>query len=133
MPGIFAAKTIVVHEGKTALILRDNDPKISSPNMWDAPGGGIEEEETPDNAVKRELHEEVSVIPGNLRSAEMTTYNDGSVVYRYFAILRVRLGNEGQRLEWFTYDEALRLNLSLHFKPYFERHKNLILETLKNS
>lgn len=139
MPRKPAASAILIFQGKLLLMLRDNIPTIHSPNRWNAPGGGIEEGETPDDAIKRELCEEVSVIPDNLQPAEMTTHDDGSIVYRYFAILseqeykKVKLGDEGQRLEWFTYDEALLLNLSSHFRPYFETQKGNMKTLLNES
>lgn len=132
MPRKPGASAILFHQGKLLLLLRDNIPTILSPNKWNAPGGGIEEGETPDDAIRRELFEEISVTPENLRSTGITTYDDGSVVHRYFSMLseeeyeKVKLGDEGQRLDWFTYEEALLLDLSSHFRPYFEREEENI-------
>lgn len=129
MSGIFAAKAIVVYGGKMALILRDNNPKISSPNMWDAPGGLIEKDESPEEAIKRELIEEICVAPKYVEEVERISHPEESIIYRFFVHLsddeykRVRLGDEGQRLEWFTYNEAVALSLTPRIRLYLEKQE----------
>jgi 8-oxo-dGTP diphosphatase len=46
-------------EGRVLLQLRDNNPSISYPNRWGTFGGQIEEGETPDIAIAREIGEEM--------------------------------------------------------------------------
>lgn len=139
MPRKPGASAILMYEGRILFILRDDKPTIPSQNTWNAPGGGIEEEETADEAVRRELQEEVSVSPEHLQEAGVTTYDDGSVVYRFFGVLskeeyeKVKLGDEGQCLDWFTYEEALLLDLSPHFRPYFEGEEENIKKLLERS
>ena len=41
--------------GKFLFFLRDNKPDIPHPNKWDLLGGGMEEGETPQQAVEREI------------------------------------------------------------------------------
>lgn len=43
------------------IYLRDDKPEISFPNHWDLFGGHVEEEETPEQALVRELKEELNV------------------------------------------------------------------------
>jgi len=45
------------------LQLRDNIPTISAPGQWSFFGGKIEEGETPLEAVKREVYEEITLKP----------------------------------------------------------------------
>jgi len=46
-------------EGKVLLQLRDDNPTIRYPNLWGTFGGQIEEGETPEEAIVRELGEEL--------------------------------------------------------------------------
>jgi len=43
------------------MLLRDNKPTIPFPNMWDFPGGVVEAGETPRQAVRREMNEELGI------------------------------------------------------------------------
>jgi 8-oxo-dGTP diphosphatase len=46
---------------KLLLHLRDNKPGLFNANMWDFPGGGREETETPTECAQREIKEELGV------------------------------------------------------------------------
>lgn len=43
------------------IYLRDNKPSIPFPNSWDLFGGTLEDGETPEQALSRELSEELSI------------------------------------------------------------------------
>ena len=46
--------------------LRDNNPKIESPNQWGYFGGEIEDNESPEECACRELYEEIGYFTNNL-------------------------------------------------------------------
>jgi 8-oxo-dGTP diphosphatase len=48
-------------KGEFLLYLRDNKPNIPFPDHWDLIGGHIEEGETPDEALVREVKEELGM------------------------------------------------------------------------
>jgi 8-oxo-dGTP diphosphatase len=48
-------------EGKLLIYLRDDKPEIPFPNRWDFFGGHVEAGETPEQALVRELEEELGV------------------------------------------------------------------------
>lgn len=48
-------------KGEFLLALRDNKPGIPFPNHWDLIGGHLEEGETPDVALVREVKEELNI------------------------------------------------------------------------
>jgi 8-oxo-dGTP diphosphatase len=48
-------------EGKFLLYLRDNKPGIPFPDHWDLIGGHLEEGETPEEALVREVKEELDI------------------------------------------------------------------------
>jgi len=47
--------------GEFLLALRDNKPGIPFPNHWDLIGGHVEEGETPEEALVREIKEELDI------------------------------------------------------------------------
>lgn len=48
------------NKGEILLYLRDNKPNIPFPHHWDLFGGYIDEEETPEQALVREVKEELN-------------------------------------------------------------------------
>ena len=55
------AKLALISNNRILTLLRDDRPDIPFPAMWDFPGGGSEEGETPEECVLRELNEEFGV------------------------------------------------------------------------
>jgi 8-oxo-dGTP diphosphatase len=47
--------------GRFLFILRDDIETIPYPNCWSIVGGGIEKGETPIEALKREIEEEINI------------------------------------------------------------------------
>ena len=62
--------------------LRDNTPGIIYPGCWGFFGGHIDPGETPEEAVKRELLEEISYAPP--RVSEFRCYSDSQVIRHVF-------------------------------------------------
>lgn len=52
------AKLVLLIGDRLLTLLRDDRSDIVFPNSWDMPGGGREGEESPEDCVLRELHEE---------------------------------------------------------------------------
>jgi len=59
--GFHGAKLALLIGDRLVSILRDKDPEIPYPDMWDLPGGGREAGESPEACVLRELKEELSL------------------------------------------------------------------------
>ena len=98
---------LVRREDKFLLVKKQ--PNIGPyPNMWTGPGGHVEEGETLDECVVRELYEET----GHMSAlAYLADYAEGEVIFRHADLPEYR---------WVTYDEAQSLPLSPTAKYFFE-------------
>lgn len=129
------------------LILYTKDDKIllqhrnhdapRNPNNWGCFGGGIEEGETPEQAVRRESFEEIEYRLQNPKlidaeaenqDREITTY---TFVEEYDQSQPIVL-HEGQGYGWFTLEEALKLPMSNHRRVTLTRLWPLILHETEN-
>ncbi len=115
---------IIIYNKEILLLLRDNNPNIQNPNTWQLPGGRIEENENHFQTIKRELKEEISLIPTNLKYLGDALSNTS--VYISFLTdeetKHVKLGNEGQKLKFFTKEELLHLKVIPSIKFYMEKY-----------
>ena len=105
------------HQGRVLLYRRDNTPTIPFPDHLDILGGHLEAGESPEQAVVREIAEELEdrrtgapfVLVGHRL---FTVYTDAQGIVDYifckavdFDLTEVRL-KEGQALVWVTEAEA---------------------------
>lgn len=97
---------------RVLLLLRDDTPTIPFPNCWDVPGGHVEDGETPEQCIRREMLEEIEYDLGSPRLFQVYDFAD-RVEYAFwqradFDAARLPL-HEGQRLQWFSEREIRRL------------------------
>lgn len=111
-----AGAVLLHHDGRVLLQHRDNKPEIESPGQWSLFGGGLDENESPEVAMRRELSEEIGFSPIVYRPllllhgwrAEYHVYLAG--IDRSLEQLTLR---EGQGFGYFGINEALQhLDLS---------------------
>ncbi len=129
-----SSTSILVHNNKILLILRDDKPEIPEPNTWQLPGGGVEEGEDYFQAIQRELKEEISIIPQQLKC--LGSAPDNTKVFFAFLtdedVANIKLGNEGQKLEFFSIEDAFKINLTKKLQFYLSKFKDGISELVKN-
>lgn len=99
------------------VILRDDSVNIPFPNMWDLPGGGRENNETPFECLKREAFEELNIMISE-EDIVWSRFYDGTAnpdKVSFFAVSRIdedqldniRLGDEGQCYRLMSIEEFL--------------------------
>lgn len=134
------AAIILENEKKQFLLaLRDNKPGIPFPNHWDLIGGHVEVGETPEEALIREVKEELNI---NLR--EYTFYKkyeciDGDVYpnikYIYYGRINIPIEEitllEGERPQFFSREEIPNIKFANIIKTimldYLNDHRTSIL------
>ncbi len=71
--------------------------RINSPGAWQFPQGGIDKGETPEEALRREVMEEVGIPPKDYKIIE----SRGGYFYLYPAHIRVKKKWDGQEQTYF--------------------------------
>ena len=103
-------KAVITNDNKYLLQLRDNDSSITYPNTWSFFGGEVDYGESLDDALKRELEEELGRKPEVSKNTKKTRYQKANCNITFYLINcyktkdKLRLG-EGQAMAWFTYEE----------------------------
>ena len=114
------AGIILFKENKFLLPLRDNKPNITYPHYWGIFGGGVEKGETPQQAIVRELQEELGL---KIENPELILKNKfkGETRYTFKQEIKDISGlqlNEGKEMRLFTKEEILNLKNTV---PYLKR------------
>ena len=104
---MFVGCKLALNNGPLILTyLRDDTPGLNWANMWDLPGGGREGDETPEDCVLRELHEEFGlhlpaarlvwqrVWPSMMDETRPSHFFAGRITAREIAA--ITFGDEGQ-------------------------------------
>ncbi len=106
------------------LLLRDNKVDIPFPNMWDITGGGVEENETPEEAVRREMDEELGISElGEIRLFKIFTL-ENLIHYIFWKKIDLNPAEinlmEGQRIEYFDYNRIKGTKLAFGFNKVLD-------------
>lgn len=127
------ANILILSPDKILLFHRDNIPTIRSPDCWSLIGGGIEDGETPEQALVREVKEETSY---DIKEYKFVTKIRGSLnenVWVYVAFIgkdeekEFVLGpGEGQGIGWFTINKALAINLTPGTRMMLSKYQGLV-------
>jgi len=126
-------KIALYYDEKLVVYLRDDKPGLNFAGMWDLPGGGRENEETPVECVQRELFEEFGIcldpesIIWTKEYPSMTNPNDRA----HFFVAKISkgdidsisFGEEGQEWKFMKPEEFITHNnavprLQERFKDY---------------
>ena len=128
-------KIALLRDDKLLTILRDDISTIPWPNMWELPGGGREDEETPFECVQREIFEELGLkleevaivwakeYQGMLDTDETSIFMVGTITQEECA--SIVFGDEGQAYQMmdvsqFLADEKVIPQLQDRLSDYLE-------------
>jgi mutator protein MutT len=109
--------------GEVLLVLRDDKPEIPYPNTWALLGGYIEPGETPEQALRRELREEIGV---ELAGAQLFREYRWPECTEFIFWHRLDIDpdatplNEGQRLAYFRREQLAALDFASHYGAVLE-------------
>ncbi|MGQ9643519.1 MAG: NUDIX hydrolase, partial [Ignavibacterium sp.] len=122
---MFGAGIIIINSNnKILLLLRDDVPNIPFPNKWDIPGGRIEEGETPDIAVRREMKEELGLDNLNEIKLFRIYKNENLTDFIFWKRLDLNTNeitlNEGQKIQYFSLDEIRKMKLAFNYNQVIE-------------
>lgn len=126
------ALAIIVNKyNKILLLRRSSNIEIWQPGKWALVGGGIEDNETPEVACKREIKEETGLIINKFREKFKIQRNSDSIEFVFIAKYdgdphNIQLNYEHINYGWYSPEEIVFLNhvpnlldyINLAFKNY---------------
>lgn len=118
---------LVNAQGEVLLQQRDDKPHLNYPGHWTTLGGKVEAGETPDEAMRRELLEEIELEPEMRlwKVFDNPVGHGGIIVEQHFYVGHIDLPaseitlNEGQALAFFGLDDLAALPIAFGFEPVF--------------
>jgi 8-oxo-dGTP diphosphatase len=118
-----AVAIIVNDNNKFLLLKRSDDPKIWQPSKWALVGGGIEKGESPQQAVEREILEEIGIeIKKFIKTFSIQRHTDS--IEHIFACrydgepTDIKLNVENTNYGWFDTEEMNYLDIVPHLLEY---------------
>lgn len=120
---LIVVRAIVIYSCKILLAQRNKNDS-NDPLLWEIPGGKLDKGQDLNNAIERELIEEVGIFARPLKQLVFFDSDiDGSTKYKGIPYIRmtglykaetseVRLSDEHLAFKWVTFDQALKMKLT---------------------
>jgi 8-oxo-dGTP diphosphatase len=123
---------LYIKEGRKILMQHRSADAPRFPNYWSCFGGGIEAGETPEEAIRREMIEEIEYTLQSPRLIDRDIYpeKDRQIISHTFIEeydpSQPIVLHEGQGYGWFTIAEALTLHITNRRRESLQRFEPLI-------
>lgn len=126
---------LLINPKKEILLqLRDNNPEIAYPGYWGAIGGGIEPNETPLDAIEREIKEEINIKVENITYLEEINILEAN---RKLLLFRGEIDEkaenifltEGQEVRYFKIEDIEKIHAPDFFKEFILKNKEKIIKS----
>jgi 8-oxo-dGTP diphosphatase len=116
-----AVNFIALNEKNEILLARRSKNEDMEPGKWGLPGGGVEEGETLEQAIRREYKEETNCEIIELNFFKSRYLNSTLAVYFYGKINgEIKLNEENEEHGWFSEEEIKGLDLAFKQKEVLE-------------
>ena len=126
-PLVIVVAAALINQDRKVLFAERPEGKIMS-GLWEFPGGKVELGETPEQALVREMFEELNIVidpkdlePLTFASHEYDTFHMLMPLYVCKAWKGELLGREGQRFEWDAMNELKNYPMPPADLPLIER------------
>lgn len=133
-------KTVIIcliNKDKEILLhLRDDKPEISYPNYWGLVGGVVDGVENEEDAIKREMKEEIGYEAKNINfigkiyalKNNLIKHNDEVFIFKGLINIPANLIHltEGQKVQFFKFDEIEKLKIIEPIKKFIIHNKERI-------
>ncbi|MFA5830743.1 MAG: NUDIX domain-containing protein [Candidatus Paceibacterota bacterium] len=112
------ASLLILNSQKILLLLRDDRKDLPGSNTWGLIGGFIEAGENEEEAARREAKEEAGIGLEKLCYVGTHEYANGRISTTYLTVIndeeaqKIKLGDEGQEIKFFSFGELAHLPLS---------------------
>jgi 8-oxo-dGTP pyrophosphatase MutT (NUDIX family) len=118
-----ATKALIFNDKKDKIILINISKFEDEKDDFGLPGGHIEENEAPDQAINRELYEECGIVCDNLQRTDFFMHINGKLVLAYIgSITEQKLVSAQGNIEgipvWITKKEFEKIK---NFEPNYQR------------
>jgi mutator protein MutT len=109
-----SAWAIITNSNDKFLLLK-RGAKSNNPNLWNFPGGTVDEGEEPLKSATRELYEEAGITTRNLVFKRVILQPNVKIFFYSRKItnpnIKVKINNESSKYGWFDLDEIKKLKL----------------------
>lgn len=107
----------IIYKNETQFLIARRKPEKSLGGYWEFPGGKVEPFETIENALTREINEELSIQISIIKKIADFEYNDDNRCLHFYCFACVTDKNptsltDHDAIEWITYDDLALYKLA---------------------